>query len=86
MEIITTIIIGFFVGLVARFLLPGDDSMGFLLTTIVGIVGAVLGAYLGHVFGMYQPGEPAGFLGAVVGSIVVLGVLRLIYRRPVYRP
>ena len=81
MGIIGTIIIGFLVGLVARFLKPGDDRMGFILTTIVGIVGAVVGAYLGQVLGIYQVGEPAGFIGAVLGAIVVMIVLNLLFGR-----
>ena len=79
--IIGTIVIGFLVGLVARFLKPGDDRMGFIVTTIIGIVGAVVGAYLGQVLGIYQVGEPAGFIGAVLGAIVVMIVLNLLFGR-----
>lgn len=78
--IIVTIIIGFFVGLVARFLKPGDDKMGFILTTIVGIVGSILGSYLGQAFGLYAEGEPAGFIGAVVGAIIVLALIKAVSR------
>ena len=81
MGIIGTIVIGFLVGLVARFLKPGDDRMGFIVTTIIGIVGAVVGAYLGQVLGIYQVGEPAGFIGAVLGAIVVMIVLNLLFGR-----
>ena len=81
MGIIGTIFIGFLVGLVARFLKPGDDRMGFILTTIVGIVGAVVGAYLGQVLGIYQVGESAGFIGAVLGAIVVMFILNLLFGR-----
>lgn len=77
MGIIGTIIIGFFAGLVARFLKPGDDRMGFLMTTLVGIGGAFVGSYLGQVLGLYQVGEPAGFFGAVIGSIAVLAILQV---------
>jgi len=79
MGILATIIIGFFVGLIARFLKPGDDSMGFIMTTILGVVGSILGGYLGQVFGIYQVGEPVGFFGAVVGAILVLFIARLIF-------
>lgn len=83
MSIIGTIIIGFIVGLVARFIKPGRDSMGFVLTTLLGIVGAVVAAYLGHAMGFYSPGEPAGFIGAVVGAVLVLVVAQAIMgRRP----
>ncbi|MDZ4663217.1 MAG: GlsB/YeaQ/YmgE family stress response membrane protein [Pseudomonadota bacterium] len=82
MGIIGTIVIGFLVGLVARFLKPGDDKMGFIFTTLLGIAGAFLGSYLGQVFGIYQIGEPAGFMGAVVGAILVLAFLKIISKRP----
>ena len=77
MGIIGTIVIGFLVGLVARFVKPGDDKMGMVATTVVGIVGAFLGNYLGHVLGLYQIDEPAGFVGAVIGDVIVLVLLKL---------
>lgn len=76
MGIIGTIIIGFLVGLVARFIKPGDDALGFIGTTIVGIVGAFVGSYLGQAFGIYQVGEPIGFIGAVIGAMIVLALLK----------
>lgn len=78
MGILWTIIIGFVVGLVARLLKPGNDSMGFILTTVLGIVGALVGGYLGRVFGIYAPDEPAGFLGATVGAILVLFIVKAV--------
>ncbi len=80
-EIIGTIVVGFFVGLIARFLKPGDDSMGFIMTTLVGVGGAFVGSYLGQVLGIYQIGEPIGFIGAVLGAIVILVILKLIFGR-----
>lgn len=79
MEIISTIVIGFIVGLLARFIKPGDDRMGIIMTTLVGIGGAFVGAYLGQALGIYQPDEPAGFLGALVGAILFLVVLKMIF-------
>lgn len=79
MEIISTIVIGFIVGLLARFIKPGDDRMGIIMTTLVGIGGAFVGAYLGQALGIYQPDEPAGFLGALVGAILLLVVLKMIF-------
>ena len=79
--IIGTIVGGFFVGLMARFLKPGDDSMGFIMTTLVGVGGAFVGSYLGQVLGIYQIGEPIGFIGAVLGAIVILIILKLIFGR-----
>lgn len=81
MGIIGTIIIGFLVGLVARFLKSGDDKMGFILTSVLGIVGAFVGTYLGQSFGIYEVGEPAGFIGAVIGALIVLALLRAVSSR-----
>ena len=78
MGIIVTIIIGFFVGLVARFLKPGADSMGFILTTVLGIAGAMFGGYVGQLFGIYQVGEPVGFIGAVIGAVLLLLIVAMI--------
>jgi uncharacterized membrane protein YeaQ/YmgE (transglycosylase-associated protein family) len=85
MGIIWTIIIGFLAGIVAKFIMPGDNEpQGFILTTILGIIGAVVATYLGQALGWYRPGEGAGFIGAVVGAIIVLFVYGLIAgrRRP----
>ena len=81
MGIIGTIVIGFLVGLVARFLKPGDDKMGLIVTTLLGIVGAFVGTYLGQALGVYQVGEPAGFIGAVIGAVIVLAALKMISSR-----
>jgi uncharacterized membrane protein YeaQ/YmgE (transglycosylase-associated protein family) len=73
MGILWTIIIGFVAGVVAKFLMPGpNEPSGFILTTILGIVGAFVASYLGQALGWYGPGEGAGLIGAVVGAIVVL--------------
>lgn len=81
MGILVTIIIGFVVGLVARFLKSGDQNMGFILTTVLGIVGAFVGSYLGQAFGIYRVGEPAGFIGAVIGAIIVLALIQAVSGR-----
>ena len=73
MGFIWTIIIGFIAGVIAKFITPGpNEPQGFILTTILGIVGAIVASYLGQALGWYRPGEGAGFVGAVVGAIVVL--------------
>jgi uncharacterized membrane protein YeaQ/YmgE (transglycosylase-associated protein family) len=73
MGIIWTIIIGFVAGVIAKFIMPGDNEpSGFILTTILGIVGAFVATFLGQALGWYRPGEGAGLIGAVVGAIVVL--------------
>tara|TARA_R110000787_G_scaffold42377_35_gene104307 strand:+ start:1642 stop:1902 length:261 start_codon:yes stop_codon:yes gene_type:complete len=70
--IIGTIIVGFIAGLVARAIKPGDDGMGFFMTVGLGILGAVTATYGGQALGLYESGQSAGFVGAVVGAIVVL--------------
>jgi uncharacterized membrane protein YeaQ/YmgE (transglycosylase-associated protein family) len=73
MSMIWTIIIGFFAGVVAKFIMPGDNEpSGFIMTTILGIVGAFVASYLGQALGWYKAGEGAGFIGAVVGAIILL--------------
>jgi uncharacterized membrane protein YeaQ/YmgE (transglycosylase-associated protein family) len=73
MSIIWSIIIGFLAGVVAKFIMPGNNEpSGFIMTTILGIVGAFVASYLGQALGWYNAGEGAGFIGAVVGAIIVL--------------
>lgn len=73
MGFIWTIVIGFLAGVVAKFIMPGsNEPSGFILTTILGIVGAVVATYLGQSMGWYAPGQGAGFIGAVVGAVIVL--------------
>jgi uncharacterized membrane protein YeaQ/YmgE (transglycosylase-associated protein family) len=75
MGIFWTIVIGFVAGVIAKFIMPGkNEPSGFVLTTILGIVGAFLASYLGQALGFYQPGEGAGLIGAVVGAIIVLAI------------
>jgi uncharacterized membrane protein YeaQ/YmgE (transglycosylase-associated protein family) len=79
MGIIWTIIIGFIVGVIAKFLMPGDKGpSGFVLTAILGIVGAFVASYLGQMVGIYHAGEGAGFIGAIVGAVIVLWVWGMI--------
>lgn len=81
MGIISTIIVGFIVGLIARAILPGKQAMGFILTTILGIIGAVLAGYIGQALGWYTAGEGVGFIGSVVGAIIVLAIYGMVARR-----
>ena len=76
MTIIWTIIIGFFVGLIARALMPGKDTAGFAVTTVLGVAGALVGALFGRVLGISTEGEPAGLVLSVLGAIAVLAVYR----------
>jgi len=84
MGILWTIIIGFVAGLIAKFLHPGpNEPTGFILTTILGIVGAFLATYLGQALHWYAPGEGAGLIGAVIGSVIILVVWGMVARRRV---
>lgn len=76
MSVIGWIVFGLIVGVVAKFLMPGRDPGGFVITILLGIVGALVGGYLGRGLGWYREGEPVGFLMAVLGSVILL----LIYR------
>jgi uncharacterized membrane protein YeaQ/YmgE (transglycosylase-associated protein family) len=86
MSIIWTVIIGFLAGVVAKLVMPGDNEpSGFIMTTILGIAGSFVASYLGQALGWYKAGEGAGFVGSVVGAIIVLLVYGLSVgrRRPV---
>ena len=75
MGIIWTILIGFVAGVIAKFIMPGDNEpAGFILTAVLGIVGAFVATYLGQQLGWYQTGEGAGLIGAIVGAVIVLFV------------
>jgi uncharacterized membrane protein YeaQ/YmgE (transglycosylase-associated protein family) len=81
MGILWTIIIGFVAGIIAKFLMPGDNEpSGFIVTTILGIVGAFVATWLGQALGWYRPGEGAGLIGAVVGAVIVLAVWGMVAR------
>ncbi|MFT4045951.1 MAG: GlsB/YeaQ/YmgE family stress response membrane protein [Solimonas sp.] len=80
MGIIGTLIIGFVVGLLARWVHPGDDKMGIILTTVLGVAGSLAATYGGQAVGFYKAGEGAGFFGALVGAVVLLVVFGLIRR------
>jgi uncharacterized membrane protein YeaQ/YmgE (transglycosylase-associated protein family) len=82
MGIIWAIVIGAIAGVVAKFLHPGkNEPKGFVLTAILGIVGAMVATWLGQAVGWYGPGEGAGFIGAVVGAIIVLVIWGIVARR-----
>ena len=82
MEIIWMIIIGFVIGLLAKFLTPGRDPGGFLVTAAIGIAGSLLATYGGQALGLYRAGEPAGFIGSIVGAIVLLAIYHMVRRTP----
>lgn len=77
MSIILAIIIGFFVGIIARALMPGPNPAGFILTSLLGIGGALMGKFVGQGLGLYQEGQPAGFFMSVLGAMLLLFILHL---------
>lgn len=81
MSIIGTIIVGFIVGLIARALKPGDDRMGLIMTTLLGIAGAFIARYLGQAMGLYTANEPAGWIASVIGAIILLFIYGLVRGR-----
>jgi uncharacterized membrane protein YeaQ/YmgE (transglycosylase-associated protein family) len=81
MSVIGWIVFGLIVGVIAKFLMPGRDPGGFIVTILIGIAGALLGGFLGRAVGWYREGDPVGFVMAVLGSIVLLAIYRMVTRR-----
>ena len=75
------IIFGLIVGIVGKFLMPGRDPGGFIVTIVLGIAGALLGGFVGRALGFYQEGGPAGFVMAVIGAIILLAIYRAVVGR-----
>jgi uncharacterized membrane protein YeaQ/YmgE (transglycosylase-associated protein family) len=78
MDVLLWVLFGLVVGIVARLIMPGSDRGGVIMTIILGIVGALLGGWLGRVLGFYREGEAAGFIMAVIGAVIILAVYRLV--------
>ena len=81
MSIVGTIIVGFIVGLIARAVKPGNDRMGIIMTTLLGIAGAFLARFAGQAMGLYTEGQAAGWIASVIGAIVLLVVVGLVRGR-----
>ena len=81
MGIIWTLIIGLLAGIVAKLLMPGRDPGGFIITMLLGVAGAFVATYLGQALGWYSAGEGAGFIGAVLGAVILLIIYRVIRKR-----
>ena len=77
------IIFGLIVGALAKLLMPGKDPGGYIVTTLLGIAGAVVGGFLGRAMGLYGPEDPAGFVMALIGAVVLLTLYRMMVKRPV---
>ena len=81
MGILATIVVGFIVGLIARAIMPGDQKLGLIMTTLLGIAGSLVAGYGGAALGLYAPGTPAGWIASVVGAIVVLFIYGLVTKK-----
>lgn len=81
MSIISTILIGLIVGLIARAVKPGDDKLGWIMTIILGIAGAFLASFVGSSMGWYAQGEPAGWIASIIGAVILLIIYGLIRRK-----
>ena len=84
MSIIGTIIVGFIVGLIARAVKPGNDRMGIIMTTLLGIAGAFVARYIGQAMGLYGPNDPAGWIASVIGAVLLLFIFGMVRGRRRY--
>jgi len=81
LTILGWIVFGFIVGIIAKLLMPGRDPGGFAVTTVLGIVGAIVGGFIGRLLGFYHAGQGAGYIMAIIGAIVILFIYRQVARR-----
>ena len=81
MSIVWTILIGLAAGSIAKFIMPGKDPGGIIITILLGIVGSFVFTYLGQLLGLYQEGETAGFVGAVIGAVILLAIYRMFKKK-----
>jgi uncharacterized membrane protein YeaQ/YmgE (transglycosylase-associated protein family) len=81
MGILYTIVIGFVVGLIARAVKPGDDKLGFIMTTVLGIAGSFLATYAGSALGLYRQGDVAGWIASVVGAVILLAIYGMVTKK-----
>jgi uncharacterized membrane protein YeaQ/YmgE (transglycosylase-associated protein family) len=81
MEYVWMVIVGFIVGLVARAIMPGTQNMGWILTAVLGIVGSFVAGFIGQALGFYRAGEGVGFIGSVVGALIVLFIYGLVAKQ-----
>ncbi|MGY2488799.1 GlsB/YeaQ/YmgE family stress response membrane protein [Cupriavidus sp. CP313] len=81
MAFIGTVFVGLIVGLIARAVKPGDDKMGWIMTIVLGVLGSLAAGYVGRAMGWYLPGQPAGWIAAVIGAIVLLVIYGMVRRK-----
>ncbi|HEY7553820.1 MAG TPA: GlsB/YeaQ/YmgE family stress response membrane protein [Candidatus Binatia bacterium] len=72
--LLMTIVIGFIVGVIAKFIMPGKENMGLIVTTLLGIAGSLVATYAGQAVGWYEAGQGAGWIGSIVGAFVLLWI------------
>ena len=81
MAIIATIVVGLVVGLIAKFIMPGKDPGGWIVTILIGIAGAFVGTLIGRALGLYESGESAGWIISILGAVLLLWIYRLVTKR-----
>jgi uncharacterized membrane protein YeaQ/YmgE (transglycosylase-associated protein family) len=81
MGIVSTIVVGLIVGAIARFVLPGEQKMGWILTCLLGIAGAAVAGFVGQGLGWYEVGQPAGWIASILGAVVLLVVVGMLRKR-----
>lgn len=82
MGLLMTLLIGLIVGALAKFIMPGNDPGGIIVTILLGIAGAFVARFLGSALGLYAEGEPAGFIASLIGAIILLAIYRMFKGRP----
>ena len=83
MEILSWIVFGLVIGIIAKFLMPGRDPGGFIVTTLLGVAGAMIGGFMGRAMGFYGEGQTAGWLMSILGAVILLALYRMMVRRRV---
>jgi uncharacterized membrane protein YeaQ/YmgE (transglycosylase-associated protein family) len=83
MAILSWIVFGLVVGIIAKLLMPGRDPGGFIITILLGVAGALIGGFIGRAMGFYGPGESAGWIVSILGAIILLAIYRMMIRRRV---
>jgi uncharacterized membrane protein YeaQ/YmgE (transglycosylase-associated protein family) len=83
MEILSWIVFGLVIGIIAKVLMPGKDPGGFIVTTLIGIAGAMIGGFIGRAMGFYGEGQTAGWIMSILGAILLLALYRMLVRRRV---
>jgi uncharacterized membrane protein YeaQ/YmgE (transglycosylase-associated protein family) len=81
MQLLWTLIIGLVIGAVAKFIMPGKDPGGIIVTMLIGVAGSFVGTWVGRILGLYSEGQSAGFIMSVIGALILLGIYHLVRKR-----